>query len=601
MPFDLSAPASTVWYFAIGSMINPTSLGLREIRPLKSFAAKCPDWRLTFVGQGGMASVEPMDLTGITVEEIREEKKDDEQVAIEQKVDSTSGKLVRVAPASAKSPGCVHGVLYLLTEGDMKLLDSFESTYHREVVKCIVYDGNNESYNDEENVVMGTAYVMTTSKMDFTKPPKPPSERYIDIILRGCSHFGISGEYQAWLKTVQVVPRKKLSEFRSYPLPDPCLEFDAETLREFDGQECKDLYLAINGKVLKFVGDRNGSSFQAALKRGPCDITLRYARAIYEPSYPVANTLDEMCDEHKAFVEDMFFGFTQPNWTAIGKLRPRKSIDVSIPAEHIWYFAIGSMINPISLALRDIKPIRSYPASCVGWKLVFKGPGGMGSIDPDASNTMQGVVHLLTSSDMKVLDGIEMAYSRSTVDVIAYNLDTGEKASLQATAYIMDAKKIAELNKPDSLPSERYIDIIWRGCRYYGVDPEYQAWLKSCPCIPRKKPSEYCTYALPENPPAISVDELQKNNGQNDSELWMGLNGKVMKYVGECSGVFYEMSKARFAGKDSTVLMARNIFEPLYPIAVSLEAMSTEHRAFVEDFAFGIMGASYQAIGILQQ
>ena len=38
-----------------------------------------------------------------------------------------------------------------------------------------------------------------------------------------------------------------------------------------------------------------------------------------------------------------------------------------------WYFAIGSMINPTSLMLRDLHPLESHPAMIHDFELIFSG------------------------------------------------------------------------------------------------------------------------------------------------------------------------------------------------------------------------------------
>ena len=45
----------TVWYFAIGSMMNPVSLANREIFPIESKPAEILDYKIGFFGQLGMA------------------------------------------------------------------------------------------------------------------------------------------------------------------------------------------------------------------------------------------------------------------------------------------------------------------------------------------------------------------------------------------------------------------------------------------------------------------------------------------------------------------------------------------------------------------
>ena len=48
-----------IMYFAIGSMMNPTSLGFRNIFPIESFPGEVINYKIKFFGVGGMAEAFP--------------------------------------------------------------------------------------------------------------------------------------------------------------------------------------------------------------------------------------------------------------------------------------------------------------------------------------------------------------------------------------------------------------------------------------------------------------------------------------------------------------------------------------------------------------
>merc|ERR1712176_1133694 len=48
-----------IWYFAIGSMCNPTSITNRELTAIESFPAEVMDYRLEFIGPSGVAGAVP--------------------------------------------------------------------------------------------------------------------------------------------------------------------------------------------------------------------------------------------------------------------------------------------------------------------------------------------------------------------------------------------------------------------------------------------------------------------------------------------------------------------------------------------------------------
>jgi hypothetical protein len=248
-----------------------------------------------------------------------------------------------------------------------------------------------------------------------------------------------------------------------------------------------------------------------------------------------------------------------------------------------WYFAIGSMINPTSMKLRDLIPVESHPGELKGYELQFRGPAGMGSVNAKEGGVTYGVLHLLTEKDMAALDVMETGYLRIPGDV-----QYGDKVQ-KANVYQMDESRFDMTKFKDALPQERYIDIITLGAIHYKCNPKFVEWLKTVKTQPRKKPSEL--RSLP-NPPdrKITKAELASSTGADSRELWVCINGKVLKWIGDLSNpgniALYEMAK-RFSGKEGALGIARAVYEPKFPVAETYADMPAEHRALVEDAFFG--------------
>ena len=68
-----------------------------------------------------------------------------------------------------------------------------------------------------------------------------------------------------------------------------------------------------------------------------------------------------------------------------------------------WYFAIGSMMNPISIGNR-IETIESKPAELLDYKLYFFGNLGMAEAIPEEGMSFHGVAHRVTPDQMARLD-----------------------------------------------------------------------------------------------------------------------------------------------------------------------------------------------------
>ena len=295
-------------------------------------------------------------------------------------------------------------------------------------------------------------------------------------------------------------------------------------------------------------------------------------------------------------------------------------------ARHHFYFAIGSMCNPVSLLLRGIQPVTGCSVAGLlrGYRLAFHGEAGMADIQPAAdceqaaeevaamygrtyASHFHGVLHLISEPHLAVLDRIEAGYRRIVVHVELY-----DGSSQAAYAYQMYATPHLQRH---GLPSERYVDIISRGCQHYNVCSQYVQWLRSLPCVPRPQQSQLLSLPLPLQPRLFTVSELAQCDGEDGRELCIAVNGKVLQYVGEpvdsvppaccpaSSPSFdaYSHMKAEYAGRDVTYLLSLMCYEPLFPVASCAAEMSQQHKTRIEDmyarklaclasFAFEVVG-----------
>ena len=100
---------------------------------------------------------------------------------------------------------------------------------------------------------------------------------------------------------------------------------------------------------------------------------------------------------------------------------PRSDVE---SADDVTIFAIGSMMNATAIALRGITPLaQSSPAVLCGYRLVFRGVTGMADIQADDTDGAEfhGVVHRLSSRDLRRLDNIECGYTRRRASVRLYS------------------------------------------------------------------------------------------------------------------------------------------------------------------------------------
>ena len=72
--------------------------------------------------------------------------------------------------------------------------------------------------------------------------------------------------------------------------------------------------------------------------------------------------------------------------------------------EIVWYFAIGSMCNPISISNRDISTIESHPAEVLDYRLDFFGSTGVAGATAEKGKSFHGVLHKMRLDQKAKLD-----------------------------------------------------------------------------------------------------------------------------------------------------------------------------------------------------
>ena len=260
----------------------------------------------------------------------------------------------------------------------------------------------------------------------------------------------------------------------------------------------------------------------------------------------------------------------------------------------VSYFAIGSMMNPISLANRGIHPAacRSQPAELLEYRLGFFGPMGYADAVPCDGASFHGVIHYVKPDQMEILDKIELFYTRHT-DAQA-RLYSGE--TVPVTVYSRGPRDITE----DSIPKERYLDVMIAGAEHFGVKPSYIEWLKRHEKIPRPTREEYLTFgdgptSIETRKVAISKEEMLRNDGFDGRPLWISVNGKVLEahFPPEACDKF-EFNRQRFQEHGRTVELhvAKIVYDPKFGNEIkSMQDVTPEWSAFCEHHMCEFLGA----------
>jgi len=239
----------------------------------------------------------------------------------------------------------------------------------------------------------------------------------------------------------------------------------------------------------------------------------------------------------------------------------------------IWYFTFGALMNRTSLRMRGVVPAASQAAKLPGYSLGFRGSMGMASAIPgSATDAIYGVAHCISSVDRTQLDASEASYTQVSATVF-----TVEEELLHCLVNVMRPELCAEARPP----SERYLALLIEGCVQHGVDNAWVAQLRATPCTPRPTPAEFACFPSPQSDRLMSLVDLAMEDG-----LCFAVNGKVLRFVGDVATAVGQAVRrqieAHGIGRDHTLPIALEYYDPIYGAVASLGEMTMEHRCFTE-------------------
>jgi hypothetical protein len=254
------------------------------------------------------------------------------------------------------------------------------------------------------------------------------------------------------------------------------------------------------------------------------------------------------------------------------------SLTMSSTDDHLHYFAIGAMMNPVSLSSRGICPISSEPAELLDYRLGFFTALGFAEAIPDKGSSFHGVIHHVTLSDMEKLDKIEVSYQRETATARLYNGTTR-----QVTVYTRGDELHGDhaVNAP---PQERYLEIMIAGAQHYGVSLKHIEFLQNHDRIPRLSKEEYMSFGPVVCDTTMTLEQVFDNNGLGDKPLFISVNGKVIevtcdrdsKEFKEYCSMFHSM------GQVGELFISKVAYEPMYGCPECLEDVTPEYAAYCE-------------------
>mmetsp|Transcript_35119 Transcript_35119/g.76877 ORF Transcript_35119/g.76877 Transcript_35119/m.76877 type:complete len:339 (-) Transcript_35119:83-1099(-) len=273
--------------------------------------------------------------------------------------------------------------------------------------------------------------------------------------------------------------------------------------------------------------------------------------------------------------------------------------------ESLWFFAIGAMVNPVSLQNRKIFPIHSRPAQLLNHRINFFGSIGVAEAVPECGASFHGVLHKVNHDTMEQLDKIERDYSRrnaiarcydgTEIACVVYCRPHNLGVEVDGDTSEEDTDTSSSPNLPvDQPPLERYLEILILGCEHFGVSEEYIRFLRAHDRQPRPTPDEFQSYGDPPSgidAPTLKLEEVEKCDGMDGRPLRITSNGRVLECTLDRDSSDWDEFVAlhKQVGHVGEIYISRIAYDPKYGLPEKLEDFSREHSAYLEDMMLRYM------------
>lgn len=135
---------------------------------------------------------------------------------------------------------------------------------------------------------------------------KPPTERYIDIIVEGCQKFGVKQSHIDYLKSLPCQKRKDPADYDTLPVPPDARTYTMEEVVAGDGEGDNPLLTTVNGKVLKHTNAPAmvQNAIKANKKKGINSHEVLINTFLYEPKFGIIKTEVDVTKQVAAAGED---------------------------------------------------------------------------------------------------------------------------------------------------------------------------------------------------------------------------------------------------------------------------------------------------------
>lgn len=255
--------------------------------------------------------------------------------------------------------------------------------------------------------------------------------------------------------------------------------------------------------------------------------------------------------------------------------------------DHVYYFAIGSMMHPGSCEMRHFHPQHSQPAELLDYRLHFFSAMGNAEAVLAPGHSMHGVLHRVTEAQMVELDNMEIGYMRSMGQAKLYGDSDGKdgtSSSVVVAACVYCRPAGTDTLQNDKPPRQRYLEILVAGAQHWGVDAAYVQLLQDHPFHPRTQPENFTSLGSPPDECCdVVMDEVPD---ATDDKTYFSLNGKIIELAYPKDHKMYKLFMLFLRdkyGPHFEVGMAHALYDLKYGVPHGLDDFTKEHSDYIEN------------------
>lgn len=280
----------------------------------------------------------------------------------------------------------------------------------------------------------------------------------------------------------------------------------------------------------------------------------------------------------------------------------------------VYYFAYGPVCNEMVRKRRGIECTEIKAAYVPDYRLTFAFGGNANILSKTGFEAHGLLMKLKSPEDWEKVKKFEAgntptirtvvpydAQSETETDSDSHNADddflsASTKGAIKA--YLIEMPEDADhtlLDAPiERLPQERYLKLIARGMKQYGVDEDYVTdHIEACPFIPTRKQEDYVKFPIARKIKKISLNKYRRlcARASVEGDLYFVLGKRVfLCWDHDPENPLAKWFEANGHGKeDCTYMVHLTVVDPDIPLIYNAQDATPLHIAWAENHLVEVM------------